>query len=123
MEFFPQIVDVSSIDSVDVLRAGDSHTLECTISRVGSLPPSTLLEVVWLDPNSSIITSGTDYNITGDTSTNSTILISRLTLTRLRTSHGGVYSCSANMTVPDRVTDHQVTRMTVVSTKNGEWIK
>ena len=125
MEFFPQEVYLVPVEDVGVPTAGDSYILECTISRVDTLSPSTLLEVVWLDPDNNTITSNTlDYTITGDTSTTSTILISRLTLTRLRTSHAGVYSCSANMTVPGVVTDHQVARTTdVIVTSNKSNIK
>ncbi len=91
--------------------AGDMYVLKCIISRVATLSNLTILEGVWLDMNNDIITSGSaDYTITGDTRTTSTTFISTLTFTRLRTSHGGTYSCSANMTIPGIVTDHQVTR-------------
>ncbi len=106
--FNPQKV-VLSAPVGSMPTAGDIYMLECNISRVATLSSSTLLEVVWLDMNNDIITSGSpDYTITGDTSTTST-LISTLTFTILRTSHGGTYSCSANMTIPNVVTDHQVT--------------
>ena len=108
--FPPQEVVVSALVS-GVPTAGDMYVLKCIISRVATLSSLTILEGVWLDMNNDIITSGSaDYTITGDTSTTSTTFISTLTFTRLRTSHGGTYSCSANMTIPDIVTDHQVTR-------------
>ena len=68
----------------------------------------TLLEVMWLDPSNNTITSGTAYTISGMSSTTATTLTSILTLHRLTTSQGGLYSCAVNMTIPDIVTDHQV---------------
>ena len=115
IDFPPQEVVVSAVGD-GVPTAGDMYTLECTISRGGTLDSSTILEVMWLDMNNDIITAGNaDYTITGDSSTTSTTTISTITFNRVRTSHGGTYSCSVNMTIPDIVTDHQVTRTTDVT--------
>ena len=108
VDFPPQRVSVSPVE-VGVPTAGDSHTLECNISRAVTLSNSTLLEVVWLDPNNRTISSTSNFTVMGDTSTTATILTSNLTFSRLRTSQGGNYTCSSNMTIPGGVaTDHPV---------------
>ena len=91
-----------------VVTAGGQYTLQCNISRVATLAPSTLLEVMWLDPSNNTITFGAAYTISGMSSTTATTLTSTLTFPRLTTSQGGLYSCAVNITIPDIVTDHQV---------------
>ena len=105
--FPPQNVSVSPVEE-GVVTAGGQYTLQCTISRVATIDPSTLLEVMWLDPSNNTITSGTNYTISGMSNTTATTLTSNLTFLRLTTSQGGLYSCAVNMTIPDIVTDHQV---------------
>ena len=105
--FPPQRVSVSPMEE-GVITAGGQYTLQCNISRVTTLAPSTLLEVMWLDPSNNTITSGTTYTISNMSSTTATTLTSTLTFPRLTTSQGGLYSCAVNMTIPDIVTDHQV---------------
>ena len=103
--------------------AGDDITLICNVSRVSTLDPSTLLEVMWLDADGNIITSD-DMNLlvvstitnTTDTNTQST-----LTFPLLTTSQGGVYSCAVNMTIPDIVMDHQVISTAPVRVAS-EWL-
>ena len=111
--FPPQMVSVFPVEE-GVVTAGDQYSLQCNISRVPTLSNSTLLEVMWLDPDNDIITAGTAYSITGPTSTNGTTLTSTLTFLRITTSQAGLYSCAANMTIPTIVTDHQVIRRTPV---------
>ena len=111
--FPPQRVNISA-DEEGVVTAGDQYTLQCNISRMDTLAPSTLLEVMWLDPSNNTITSGTTYTISGMSSTTATTLTSTLTFPRLTTSQGGLYSCAVNMTIPDIVTDHQVISTTPV---------
>ena len=103
---FP-LVSVSPVEE-GVVTAGDQYTLQCNISRVATLVPTTLLEVKWLDPNNNTITSGTAYTISGMSSTTATTLTSTLTFPRLTTSQGGLYSCAVNMTIPDIVTDQVI---------------
>ena len=105
--FPPQRVSVSPVEE-GVVTAGGQYTLQCNISRVATLAPSTLLEVMWLDPSNNTITSGTAYTISGMSSTTATTLTSTLTSPRLTTSQGGLYSCAVNMTIPDIVGYHQV---------------
>ena len=107
-DFPPQRVSVSPVE-VGVPTAGDMYTLECNISRAVTLSNSTLLEVVWLDPNNRTISSNSNFTIMGDTSTTATFLTSRLTFSFLRTSQGGDYICSSNMTIPGgEATDNPV---------------
>ena len=107
-DFPPQRVSVSPVE-VGVPTAGDMYTLECNISRAVTLSNSTLLEVVWLDPNNRTISSNPNFTIVGDTNTTATFLTSQLTFSRLTTSQGGNYTCSSNMTIPGVVaTDHPV---------------
>ncbi len=113
VDFVPQKVSVSSL-SEGVPTAGNVYTLRCIVNRVDNFNSLTMLEGVWLNAKNDIITSNTDYIITGDASTTSTSLTIDLTFTKLKTSHGGTYSCSANMTIPDVVTDHQVNITTSV---------
>ena len=103
-----------------VVAAEGQYTLQCNISRDGNLPPPTLLEVMWLDPNKNTITSGTAYTISGMSSTTTQNLTSTLTIPRLTTSQGGLYSCAANLTVPDIVTDCQV--ISIVSCQSGKYV-
>ena len=88
--------------------AGTQGSVQCSISREATLPRSTLLEVMWLDPENNTITNSTTYSITGSSSTHGTTLTSTLTFLHITTSQGGLYSCAVNMTIPAIVTDHQV---------------
>ena len=104
--FPPQTVSVEGVNAT----AGDVVTLMCNVSRVSTLDPSTLLEVMWLDVDGNIITSD-DMDLLVVSSITSTTDIntqSTLTFPPLTTSQGGVYSCAVNMTIPDIVMDYQV---------------
>ena len=111
-EFPPQRVVIPEVNVV--YTAGEMFQLDCYISRGETLPPSTLLEVIWLDNSNNTIISNSNTSITGDTSTTASHLFSQLTFPRIRTSHGGRYTCAVNLTVPEVVTDHRVTRTRTV---------
>ena len=111
--FPPQRVSVSAMEE-GVVTAGGHYTLVCNISRSATLPNSTLLEVMWLDPNNDTITSDSMTSITMQPSTMETTLTSTLTFLQVNISHGGQYSCAVNMTIPDIVTDYQVIAMASV---------
>ena len=102
--FSPQGVDVRSSGDA---AAGNQFTLEC-LTRRDTSSLSTLLEVKWLDQYNNTITSGPVYNISGMSNTTAANLTSTLTFSHLTTSHGGLYSCAVNMTIPGIVTDYQV---------------
>ena len=96
-------------DSSGVPTAGSSHSIQCIARREDTLPPSTLLEIIWLDnSNNEIISPNSDTNITGVTSSTDTNITSTLTFPYTRTSQAGRYTCAVNMTIPDVVDDHLV---------------
>ena len=88
--------------------AGDHYTLQCYIHRKDITQSNTLLEVMWLDNNSDVISSGTAYTVSGLSNTTSPNFTSTLTFPRLKTSQGGQYMCVVNVTIPDVVKDLQV---------------
>ena len=95
--------------------AGTEYTLVCTATKDVSLTTA-ILEVEWFGPNGNLIT-GTEEGITvtGQASTTDTELTSSLTFTSLKTSQGGEYTCSVNLTIPEaNVTDHNVRRTSAV---------
>lgn len=69
-----------------------------------------VLEVEWFGHDGSLVIEGqTDINITGESNTMDSTLTSRLTFTSLKTSQGGVYTCSVNLTIREaNVIDHNV---------------
>ena len=96
-----------------VVTAGGQYTLQCMIlfHRPEAVERNhTLLEVIWFDPDDHTITSGPSFNISGMPNTTESTLNSTITFTRLTTSQGGLYSCGANLTIPDVTTDFQVIR-------------
>ena len=111
-EFPRQNVIISEVEVVHT--AGDMFQLDCNIIRAETLPPSTMLEVIWLDNINKTIISNSNTFITGDTNTTASRLFSQLTFPRIRTSQGGSYTCAVNLTVPEVVTDHRVTRTRTV---------
>ncbi len=56
-------------------------------------------EVVWVGPDSSEVVSGGDISVTGP-STVGNITTMDLTFSPLHTSHGGEYTCTADITIP-----------------------
>ena len=111
--FSPQVVVISAVDEVPT--AGNRYSLQCNISRAETLDSSILLEVVWLDSNNNIITSNPNISISEDTHSTGTMLSSILMFPRIRTSQGGRYSCTVNMTIPGIVDDHRVVMTVDVS--------
>ena len=111
----PQTVSVSQSPDGVIIAGDQQYSLLCHITRAATLPPSTLLEVMWLDPDNDTIVSGVNnYTIRGVFQTNATSFNSALVFNRITTSQGGMYSCAVNMTVPDVVIDHQVVKTVAV---------
>ena len=77
------ITDVSIIFS-GTATAGESYSLECTVTVTGSTDQPT---ITWLGPMDNIITSGAV--MTGSMST--------LTFSPLAASHAGIYTCRATL--------------------------
>ena len=88
--------------------------LDCNISRGKYLPPSTLLEVTWLDNINNTIISNSNISISGNLSSTATFLYSNLMFTRIKTSQGGRYSCAVNMSIFGVVNNHRVTKSRTV---------
>ena len=66
--------------------AGESYTLECSVSVTGSTDTPT---ITWLDPMNNQITSGLRVMTTGS--------VSRLTFNPLAASDAGRYTCRASV--------------------------
>jgi hypothetical protein len=73
-----------SITSSGTATAGESYSLECTVTVTGSTDQPM---ITWLDPMDNMITSG--VVTTGSMST--------LTFDSLSASHAGTYTCSATL--------------------------
>jgi hypothetical protein len=95
-----------------VATAGDQYTLQCNISLNEPITNSSLLKVMWLDPENDIISSGAGYTISGLSTTSH--VTSNLTFTQLTTFQGGSYSCGINFAIPDAITDLQAVRTITV---------
>ena len=77
--------------------------------REDTVPPSILLEIIWLDnSNDEIVSPISDISNTGVTSSTDTNITSTLTFPYTRTSQAGRYTCAVNMTIPNVVDDHLV---------------
>ena len=76
--------------------AGESYTLTCTVEVVERLVVTP--DVEWLDPDNKVITTGGDITV-GSPETSGTTTTLTLTFNPLHTSHGGEYTCRANITV------------------------
>ena len=92
------VVGVSSLEE-GVVTAGDQYTLQCNISRMAPIPNNTVLEVMWLNNNNDLISSGTTYTVSDISNTNAAYLSSTLTFLQLTTSQGGLYSCVVNVSI------------------------
>ena len=92
------VVGVSSLEE-GVVTAGDQYTLQCNISRMAPIPNNTVLEVMWLDNNNDLISSGTTYTVSDISNTNAAYLSSTLTFLQLTTTQGGLYSCVVNVSI------------------------
>ena len=80
----PPTVTIISITSSGSNTAGESYSLECTVTVTGSTDQPI---ITWLDPMDNIITSG--VVTTGSMST--------LTFNPLAASHAGTYTCRATL--------------------------
>ena len=80
----PAITVDISITPPSTGTAGESYTLECSVTVTGSNDQPT---ITWLDPMNNMITSG--VVTTGSTST--------LTFNQLAASHAGTYTCRATL--------------------------
>ena len=93
------------------------YTLTCITRRESSLPPTSTLAVQWLDPSGNVITSGTNFTISGTGPTTNIVLTSRLMFNTLFTSQAGVYSCRTLQTIPEIVTNHSESVIFLVQVK------
>ena len=78
--------------------AGESYTLTCTVEVVERLTVTP--DVEWLDPDNNTITTGGDITV-GSPQRSGTTTTLTLTFNPLLTSHGGEYTCRANITIED----------------------
>ena len=79
-----QVVDITG---EGIPTAGFSgYTLICNTSREPDLPPTSTLAVEWLDPMGNVITSGTNFTISGAGPTTDVCLMSSLIFSSLYTS-------------------------------------
>ena len=81
----PAITVGVSITPLGTGTAGESYSLECTVTMTGSTVD--LPAITWLDPMNNPITSGVET--TGSMST--------LTFNPLAASHFGTYTCTATL--------------------------
>ena len=91
-----------------VLTTGQPLSLTCNVTV-------TVVEYLVVVPVLEWVVSTGITPLAGDTVTSGVVSTRTVSYDSLLTSHGGIYFCSANMTIPDIVTDHQVTRMTDVT--------
>ena len=93
-----------------------NYFLLCNVARIETLDSDTILEVIWLDASNNTISSADpDFIIRGSGPSTTANLTSTLTINTVRTSHAGIYTCLANMTIPGIVQDHQVSASTTVT--------
>ncbi len=99
--------------------AGSNCTLRCQGVRGLNQAEGTTLEVEWLDPNGTLITSETTgVMILGVTSsTTDATLVSYLNFPALSTSQAGPYYCRVNHTIPGRE-QQSVERVSTVSVQS-----
>ena len=77
--------------------AGNTYTLVCRVSLVEDLVVDPNPSVVWLDSSGRTVSG---VNITaGRTTIEGNVITRNLTFNFLRTSHGGEYTCQANISV------------------------
>ena len=88
-----------SVSSEGTLRAGEYYTLTCTISVINGLVESALLEANWTGPGGSTDLNGARIVDIPNNSGNTTAL--SLEFRPLVTSHGGQYTCTGFLTIPD----------------------
>ncbi len=86
---------VLEVVSTGVSMAGNTFTLTCNVTLPQQLRETPA--VVWIGPDGMEIGNGT---VEGVTVSLSSPLTKVLTFSPLRTSHGGVYTCRASVTIP-----------------------
>ena len=99
------------------MPVGGVAILFCNVIRANTSSSSTFLEIFWLDSNNDVISNASDLAVFGPTKSHDTNTTSRLTVSNIRTSQAGVYSCVVNMTIPGVVEDHQVRESSTVYVK------
>lgn len=88
-----------SVSSEGTLRAGENFILTCTISAINGLVESALLEANWTGPGGS-----TDFNearVVNIPNNSSNTAVLSLEFRPLVTSHGGQYTCTGFLMIPD----------------------
>ena len=83
--------------------AGMEHTLTCRVTSAENLFSSP--DVVWMYSNgteeSPTVIDSEDAITVGQAVTEGSVTTSILTFNPLRTSHGGMYTCMANISIPE----------------------
>ena len=87
-------MDITAPDGTP--SAGESYTLTCTVEVVERLVVTP--DVEWLDPDNNVVATGGDITV-GSPETSGTTTTLTLTFNPLLTSHGGEYTCRANITI------------------------
>ena len=82
--------------------AGESYTLTCIVEVVEGLIVRP--DVEWLDPDNNAVATGGDITV-GSPQTSNTTTTLTLIFNPLLTSHGGEYTCRANITIEEILVD------------------
>ncbi len=82
----------------------------CNANKQLTLSSDTLLKIFWLYHQNTLISHTSDITISGASNTTGSTILTFLSLSRVRTSQAGTYTCVVNMTIPGVVVDHQVAR-------------
>ena len=80
--------------------AGESYLLTCTTEVVQLLGLIRTPDVEWLDIDNNVVATGGDITV-GNPGTSGTTTTLTLTFNPLHTSHGGEYTCRANITIQE----------------------
>ena len=88
----PVTITVAPITSSGIKTAGESYTLECTVTVTGSTDQPT---IIWLD-NGAVISSTTTRMVSGITGSAGSYSTT-LTFNPLAASHAGTYTCRATL--------------------------
>ena len=93
----PDDFTVSISTSSTSILAGQMFNLTCTVRTVDGLQNVPTVE--WLDETSTRVTTGGDITV-GSAMTSGTMTTLALVFSPLRVSHGGEFTCRANLTSP-----------------------
>ena len=110
--FPPQEVQFSLLQTN--ILADNNIIMSCYGTRQTTLLSSTLMEVTWLDNNNNKITLSDNFNVTGQDRSMKHNITSRLTVSNMRTSQAGVYTCVVNMTIPGVVENNLVRKSVTI---------